>query len=320
MFLRLRDWAGALPFGQSFILPVWDAIFRLSQPDVRIITGGIAFYALFSVFPLIYLTTTLIFTLLPAEVSGQLAEAINRVVATNVVPLQATDVNEVAALAPKNLTIKVLLALVLVIWAAMAGTKAMISGIRMIAVSTRPSGILRYQGIALILATLLILLVWLLGASQIVLTIVRNQDGGLASEFAAEIATIAGTIWATKWIASFSVFYLILAVSLNGRVSKGWPMIGGASVSAVAWVTVTYLFQLYLKYSVLGTLYGALASVIVGFIWLALSVNTLLLGAALATQWDAATRLKSGPLRFSDDEDALHDIRTIESVDGADQA
>ena len=194
-----------------------------------------------------------------------------------------------------------------VIWAAMAGTKAMISGIRMIAVSTRPSGILRYQGIAFVLATSLILLVWALGASQIILTIVRNQEGGVASEFAAEIATIAGTIWLTKWIAVFAVFYLILAVSLNGRVSKGWPMIGGAACSAIAWLTVTYLFQLYLKYSVLGTLYGALASVIVGFIWLALSVNTLLLGAALATQWDAAARLKSGPLRFADDQDAQSD-------------
>lgn len=301
---KLRAWIDRLPFGHSLILPIWDAIYRLSQPDVRIITGGIAFYALFSIFPLVYLTTTLVFALMPPEYSGQLAEAINRVMASNVVPLTATDMNEVAALAPKNITVTVGIALILVVWAAMAGTKAMISGIRMIAVSTRPSGILRYQGIAFILATSLILLVWVLGASQIILTIVRNQEGGLATEFAAEIATIAGTLWITKWVAVFAVFYLILAVSLNGRVSKGWPMIGGASVSAVAWITVTYLFQLYLKYSVLGTLYGALASVIVGFIWLALSVNTLLLGAALATQWDAAARLKRGPLRFSDDQDS----------------
>lgn len=304
MLSALRAWIDRLPFGHSLILPVWDAIYRLSQPDVRIITGGIAFYALFSIFPLIYLTTTLVFVLLPPEVSGQLADAINRIMASNVVPLDANDMNEVAALAPKNITLSVGGALVLVVWAAMAGTKAMISGIRMIAVSTRPSGVLRYQGIALVLATSLILLVWTLGAFQIVLTIVRNQDGGLATEFAAEIASIAGTIWLTKWVAVFAVFYLILAVSLNGRVSKGWPMIGGAAGSAIAWLTVTYLFQLYLKYSVLGTLYGALASVIVGFIWLAMSVNTLLLGAALATQWDAAARLKHGPLRFSDDQDA----------------
>lgn len=299
----MRDWLKALPLGELFFLPTWDAIRRLSQPDVRIVTGGIAFYALFSVFPLIYLTTTLLFALLPPDVSGQLALTINSVIASNVVPLTATDMNEVAALAPKNITLKVSLALILVMWAAMSGTKAMITGIRMIAVSSRPSGILRYQGIALLLATMLILLVWVLGSSQIILTVVRNQDGGLASEFAAEIAAIAETIWVSKWVASFAVFYLILAVSLNGRVSKRWPMVGGACVSAVAWITVTFLFQLYLKFSVLGTLYGALASVIIGFIWLALSVNTLLLGAALATQWDAAARLKRGPLRFEDDQE-----------------
>lgn len=303
MITRLRKWIDGLPFGHSLILPIWDAIHRLSQPDVRIVTGGIAFYTLFSVFPLVYLTTTLLFVLLPQEVSGDLALAVNGVVAANIFPLSVDDMSAVADLAPKNITLNVAAALILVFWAAMSGTKAMITGIRMIAVSTRPSGILRYQGIALILATSLILLVWLLGASQIILTIVRNQDGDLASDFAAEIATLAGTIWITKWVASFAVFYLILAVSLNGRVSKGWPMIGGASISAIAWMTVTFMFQLYLKYSVLDTLYGALASVIVGFIWLALSVNTLLLGAALATQWDAAARLKRGPLRFADDQE-----------------
>lgn len=281
----MRDFLVEFTIGRILILPIWDAIWRLSQPDVRIVTGGIAFYALFSVFPLIYLTSTLLFVLLPPELSGELAIAINRVITSNVVPLTENDMNIVTALTPKNFTFTVIVALILVLWAAMAGTKAMITGIRMIAVSKRPSGILRFQGIALILAAVLILFVWLLGATQIALTVVRNQEGGIATEFTREIATIAGTVWITKWIATFGVFYLILAVSLNGRVSKGWPMICGAAAAAIAWITVTYGFQLYLKYSQLDTLYGALASVIVGFIWLALTVNTLLLGAALATAW-----------------------------------
>ena len=49
----LRDW---------IILPLWRAIVRLSRPEVRIVTGGISFYALFSIFPLIYLTLTLLFS------------------------------------------------------------------------------------------------------------------------------------------------------------------------------------------------------------------------------------------------------------------
>lgn len=273
-------------FGRRLVLPVWDALWRLGQPDVRIVTGGIAFYALFSVFPLIYLTSTLLFALLPADVSAELATAINSVIATNVVPLNAGDMETVTALRPTNITLKIGGALILVLWAAMAGAKAMITGIRMIAGSDKRSGLIRFQGIAFILTAVLILLVWLLGASQIALTIVRNQDSGVALSFASEIASIAGTIWMTKWVAGFAVFYLILAVSLNGRITKGWPMICGAASAAVVWLTITYFFQLYLKYSVLDTLYGALASVIIGFIWLALSVNTLLLGAALATAWD----------------------------------
>jgi membrane protein len=47
-------------------------------------------------------------------------------------------------------------------------------------------------------------------------------------------------------------------------------------------------FQLYLNYSVLGTLYGALASLILGFVWLSASVMSLLLGAALAAEWSQA--------------------------------
>ncbi len=292
----MRSFLVEFTLGRVLILPIWDAIWRLSQPDVRIVTGGIAFYALFSIFPLIYLTSTLLFVLLPAELSGELAIAINRVITSNVVPLTETDMNIVTALTPKNFTFNVIVALVLVVWAAMAGTKAMITGIRMIAVSSRPSGILRFQGIALLLAAVLILLVWFLGASQIILTVVRNQDGGLASEFAREIAAIASALWVTKWVATFSVFYLILAVSLNGRVSKGWPMLAGASVAAIAWITVTYGFQIYLKYSAIDTLYGALASVVVGFIWLALTVNTLLLGAALATAWDSIRSQTKLPL------------------------
>ena len=30
------------------ILPLWCAIVRMSKPEVRIVTGGISFYALFS--------------------------------------------------------------------------------------------------------------------------------------------------------------------------------------------------------------------------------------------------------------------------------
>ena len=281
----MRDQILQSAFGRYLVIPVWDAIWRLSQPEVRMVTGGIAFYALFSIFPLAYLTTALLFTLLPAEWSGQLALAINQIVASNIMPLESGDLDSVASLAPTSFTLSIVLPFILVVWAAMAVTKATITGIRMIAGSKKRSGVIKFQGISLMLAGLLILLVWTLGAAQIILTIIRTQEGGPAIQFAQRFASIADTIWISKWLASFLVFFLLIWGSLQGRI-RGWPMAFGAAVSASAWMLITYGFQIYLAYSVLDTIYGALASIILGFIWLSLSINALLIGAALATEWD----------------------------------
>jgi membrane protein len=154
----------------------------------------------------------------------------------------------------------------------------------------------RFQGTSLALTATLILVVWLLGALQLIATVAVQEAGGLAVRFAHEIATIVDSLWISKGIASFSVFYLILVMSLRGHVRRGTrALAAGAGAGAVAFLGVTFLFQLYLQYSVLSTIYGALASVIFGFIWLSTSVSSLLLGAALATEWAHA---------WGEDEDA----------------
>ena len=73
----MRPWIEKLPLPSWLkvwaVEPVWGAIVRLSKPEVRIVTGGISFYALFSIFPIIYLTLSLLFALLPADLSQRLA-------------------------------------------------------------------------------------------------------------------------------------------------------------------------------------------------------------------------------------------------------
>ena len=60
----------------DIIEPVRRAVIRLFRPDLRIVTGGIAFYALFSIFPLIYPALTLLTVFLPPELAVQLAAPI----------------------------------------------------------------------------------------------------------------------------------------------------------------------------------------------------------------------------------------------------
>ena len=279
-------WLKAHWSGRFLVLPVWAALMRLAKQDVRIVTGGISFYMLFSIFPMIYLILAGTFLMLPAELSAELASAINQIIATNVMPIGSSDISAVTAQTPRNLTFSVSAALLLVLWAAMSGTKALITGLQMIAHAEGRPSLLKFQTLAFGMTAALIVATWLLGGAQIFLTIVRNQDGSFAMQFAREIAIIASTVWVTKWVAVFAMFYLILAISLGRQVSRGVPMLAGTAAGAACWIGVTYLFQLYLKYSALDTIYGALASLIVGLFWLTASVNTLLLAAALAVQWD----------------------------------
>ncbi|WP_084391809.1 YhjD/YihY/BrkB family envelope integrity protein [Henriciella pelagia] len=273
------------PMTDWVILPVWSAMVRLSKPEVRIVTGGISFYALFAIFPIIYLTLTLLFSLLPHSVSDSLALTIDQVLTSAVAPLKQADLTTIRDATPQGLTIRAFLAILIVFYTASSGAKAAITGIRMVAGSEKRTNIIRFQGVSMLMTTLLILLVWLLGALQLLMSFITERQGFIAFELAESISNIASQLWVGKFFACLAIFFLIISLSLHGRVNSGRSMLCGAAAGALAWSVVTWAYHLYLKVSVLDTFYGALASVILGFIWLILSVSSLLLGAALSVEW-----------------------------------
>ena len=274
----VTDWA---------VLPLWHAILWLSKPEVRIVSGGISFYALFSIFPLIYLTLALLFSLLPHDLSESLASTVDQILVSAVAPLKQADLTVIRDATPQGLTIRAFIAILIVFYTASSGAKAAITGIRMVAGSEKRSNIIRFQGVSLLMTTLLILLVWLLGALQLLMSFVTERQGFIAFDLAEDISDLASQLWIGKFLACFAIFYLIISLSLYGRISSGRAMTAGAAAGAFTWSLATFAYHLYLRVSVLDTFYGALASVILGFIWLLVSVSSLLLGAALSVEWSS---------------------------------
>lgn len=274
--------------------PTWRAIKRLSAPEIRIVTGGIAFYALLSVFPLVYLTLTLLFALLPADLSNTLANTVDQVLVSAVAPLSQTDLETIREATPHGLTFRALIAVFVVLYTATSGAKAAITGLRMVTGSERRSNIIRFQGVSILMTALLILTVWLLGTIQLILAFIGSSEGYIAFELAATLSSIASSLWLGKFIAAFAVFYLIIGISLHGRLSGNRAKVLGSAAGAAAWVAITWAYSIYLSFTVLDTFYGALASVILGLVWLALSVSSLLLGAALSVEWAALLKERVG--------------------------
>lgn len=270
---------------EKILSPGWRAVKRLFAPEVRIVTGGIAFYALFSIFPMIYLLLTFMGIFLPEGVAARLAQPISDILSQGLEPLSADEITMIGDLTPQGLTLRALFAVVLVLFTAISGAKAAITGIRMIAGSVKQSGVFKFNGVSLLMTAVLILAVWVLGATQLIMAAAMKENGPLSLRLVGDVATLVDTLWVSKWVGSFVVFYIIIGLSLRGHISGGRAKAAGAAMAALAWLGVTFLFQLYLQYSVLDTLYGALASLILAFVWLTISVNCLLLGAALSVEW-----------------------------------
>tara|TARA_R110000824_G_scaffold240383_1_gene429029 strand:+ start:28 stop:951 length:924 start_codon:yes stop_codon:yes gene_type:complete len=285
----MRNLINRLPVPQIvkhwLLIPLWNAMVRLSKPEVRIVTGGISFYALFSIFPLIYLTVTLLFALLPADISRQLSDTIDQVLVSAVAPLSKADLDTIRGATTRSLTLQALGAFIVVFYTASSGAKAAITGIRMVTGSERRSKIIRFNGVSILMTALLILLVWILGALQLMASFITEHQGFVAFDVAQRVSDIASQLWLGKGIACFAIFYMIIALSLHGRIRGHRAKAAGAAAGALAWMGATWAFHIYLKFSALDSFYGALASVILGFIWLSVSVASLLLGAALAAEW-----------------------------------
>ncbi len=285
----MRPWIEKLPLPAPIrvwaVEPVWGAVMRLSKPEVRIVTGGISFYALFSIFPIVYLTLTLLFALLPADLSERLATVVDDVLVSAVAPLSETDLETIRQVTPQGITLRAFLAVIVVLYTASSGAKAAITGIRMVTGSERRTRIIRFQGVSILMTALLILAVWILGAAQLILSFVTEKQGFIAYDVAVQVSHVASSLWLGKWLACFGIFYMILAVALHGRLKGHRAKVAGAAAGAAAWVIATWAFHLYLKFTSLDNFYGALASVILGFIWLATSVSSLLFGAAMAVEW-----------------------------------
>ena len=111
----MLNWIKKLPVPQPvrhwMFAPLWCAIVRLSKPEVRIVTGGISFYALFSIFPIVYLTLTLLFALLPADISRQLGDTVDQVLVSAVAPLSRADLDVIHDATPQAVTLRAVLAL-----------------------------------------------------------------------------------------------------------------------------------------------------------------------------------------------------------------
>lgn len=269
---------------------------EVSRDHVGIVAAGIAFYAMLAIFPALIALVTVyalfanpqdvqrtvedLSAMMPAEVRSILSEQLRRIVTTS----------------GGQLGLGLALSLVVALWSASAGMRALMEGMNIAYDEVEERGALKTRGMALLLT---------LGA--IVVTVVALFLIAAVPPLLGRLPF--GGVWQAvvnygRWV----LLALLLMVGMGvlnrygpDRERPRWRWITpGAVIAVLLWIGGSVLFSIYVaNFGSYNETYGTLGAVIVLLLWLWLSAYAILLGAEINSEIEAQTYRDSttgGPL------------------------
>src|SRR3984885_1193667 len=265
---------------------LWRTYREMQSDRLLSIAGGVSFFVLLAIFPAITALVSaygLFFS--PSVITNNLS-LLNDIVPDNVLSIVHEQTSRIAANSGSALSIPIVFSILVSLWSAMSGVKAMIDALNVIYEQKETRSFIKLNLLALVF-TLAGLSAFLLAiASIIVLPLVFSPFGsGSLTEALARVA---------RWPVLLLVLLIGLAVLYrygpDRRAARWqWVTVGSAS-AAVTWIVASFLFSWYLSnFANYNATYGSLGAVVGLMIWLWISPILVLLGAELNAEIEHQT-------------------------------
>ncbi|MDB5460305.1 MAG: ribonuclease [Caulobacteraceae bacterium] len=268
------------------------ALARLWGRDVMLYTGGVSFYAMLAGFPALAILVSLYSLLSTPEVAARQAEALAVLLPTSAHALFAEELQRLAHTPLSVVSTQGGLAVLISLYAAHRGVKALIAGLSFIHDDEGAHSFVQINLMALI--------VFLAGLGLILFTstaflIVRilvtaldpgaiHQTGWIFNEW----------IWSSLGVSlglTLIYRYVMDEEPLGWRASVVGGLVGAAVSLAASWACALYVDRV----ARLGATYGSIAAVVVCLIWISWNINAVFFGGALATEAEQLLLRKPRP-------------------------
>jgi membrane protein len=257
------------------------ALGRLWGRDVMLYTGGVSFYAMLAGFPALAILVSLYSLLSTPQRAARQAEALALLLPQSARTLFADELTRVAMTPLSAVSIQGGLAVLISLYAAHRGVKALIAGLTFIHNDEGAHSFVKINLIAL--------LVFLAGLAMIFVTSTAFLIVRLLVKALNPGATHLG-LWVFHQWAWSSVGvslgltliyrYVMAARPLGWRAAILGGVTGAAMSLAASWTCALYVDRV----ARLGATYGSIAAVVVCLIWISWNVNAVFFGGALATE------------------------------------
>jgi membrane protein len=250
------------------------------------IAGGVAFFVLLAIFPGITALVSAYGLFFNASTITSHLSLLNDVVPANVLGIVTEQANRIAANSGRALSIGFVVGILVSLWSAMSGVKAMIDALNVIYEQQEGRSFIKLNFESLIFTLAGFAAFLLTIAAVIVLPPLLSPTGfGSATEALTRIL---------RWPVLLLVLLIGLAVLYRYgpyRRAARWQWVSVGSVfAAVTWIVASYLFSWYLaSFSNYNATYGSLGAVVGLMMWLWISTIVVLLGAELNAEIEHQT-------------------------------
>lgn len=265
---------------------LWRAYSEMNSDRLLSIAGGVAFFVLLAIFPAITALVSAYGLYFNASTITNNLSLLQDVVPDNMLSIVHEQANRIASNSGRALSIGLVVGILVSLWSAMSGVKAMIDALNVIYEQEEGRGFIKLNLAALIF-TLGGFAAFLLAiAAVIVLPLILSPIGlGGVTETLTRVVR-----WPTLLLVLLIGLALLYRYGPDRRVAR-WQWVSVGSVfAAVTWIGASYLFSWYLaSFANYNATYGSLGAVVGLMIWLWISTIVVLLGAELNAEIEHQT-------------------------------
>lgn len=271
--------------------PGWRDILVRTKDEIRkdhvsMTAAGVAFYGMLALFPAIAAVISiwgLAFD--PQQIEQQIA-SISGMLPQQAAQIVKSQAQTVASSSGGGLSLVVIGGLLLTLYSAAKGMKALIEGLNIVYNEDEKRGFIKLNFVALVLTLgLIVAIIVALGLIAVVPALLGNLGFG---------SMIEGLMTWLRWPLLFIVAMVGLAIIYQYAPSRDQPrwrwVSGGAVVATLLWVLGSVAFSVYVRnFGSYNKTYGSLGAVVILLMWLWLSAYIVLLGAELNSEAERQT-------------------------------
>jgi membrane protein len=261
------------------------ALTRLWGRDVMLYVGGVSFFSMLAIFPALAILITLYSLMSDPATAAREGEALSVLIPAGAREIFRGELLRLANAPHAAKSTQSAFALLIGLYAAHRGFKAMLAGLSFIHDEDEPHGFFGFN-----LMALGVLVAVFAGLAAVSAVFFGLRVLGEAFEF----RPLRGAPWLySEWTwASLGMTFgmsLIYRWAMSRRpVAWRASILGGVSAAVLcllaSWAMAFYVTQI----AYLGATYGSIATVVVFLIWLSWNVNAIFFGGALATEVEVA--------------------------------